>query len=199
MPQPLQYGVPLPPRAEELVPLVVSQKGESPLTVIVLNDTYYGTMIHWGGMTLPHFSEGQCPFCERLSSDPHWQGYLGVWSERHKDVKTLAISAGGCRQLLLLLARFQTLRGCKIELTRSDKTRTNSHLLVTLVERVETGKLKAAFDVRPSVGKLLGVNEAYFNSDGYRRNPNAAGRKVKLPPLPVGFGKVDDLITITSE
>lgn len=179
-------GERLPQRSADPLPILITQKGSNPLVVLSLGETFYGDLCHYEGMTLPHVKDGPCWVCDRTKHKPKWQGYLAVYETEHKVNRVLAFPDGAGRQLMAFLVQFGSLRGCKFELRRKDPEQRNSKLLVSLIERVPTDRLRPEFDPMPSVRKLLGVNEAYYLSESYRHREEPARVVKSTVPMPTG-------------
>lgn len=176
---PSNPGAPLPHPSNKRWWNVVAPQGMVPLYALILSDSFHGVWTHWlinpatkRGMTLPCDNTDQCELCKPPQRRPNrWTGFVAAYSRSHNADKVVALSEGAARQLLPVLERRGTLRGCVVELRRW-KPHENAPVHVKVLEERDPKKCQPAFDVYDSLSRLWGVNMDFYKRTAHPHQPH---------------------------
>lgn len=163
------HGAPLPAVSNERWYPVISPKGDVPLIVTLLADSFTGVWIHWDKRALPCYESSDCPHCKRRMPN-RWVGYVACycqhpWGEylRQPGRAVLALSEGAARQLLPTLNETGSLRGVGIQIRKKHPNKENSPYAVQVRGRADVEGLHTEHDIWPSLNRMFGLNEDFWH------------------------------------
>lgn len=183
-------GAPLPPVPQERWYPVIAPKGDVPLIVTLLADTFTGVWVHWDGRVLPCYESSECPLCKRRLPN-RWVGYIACYSQipwgdylKQPGRAVLALSEGAARQLLPTLTDTGSLRGVGIEIRKKFPHKENSPYVVKVRGRADVDGIATEHDVWPSLNRMFGLNEDFWHRHARGKDkphPQGVSLGVQLP------------------
>src|SRR5262245_27910895 len=141
-------GLPILNDRAGIVPDLVRQKGDSPLSFVALNPCFRLFACHWHDGTVPHLRRG-CPRCAERSPIK-LEGFLPAWSLHHGRLVVVGLSKSACSDLAVICEEHKGLRGQQLRMMRSRNSSNGRVRVVWEATRHPQG-LPAAIDVVPTL------------------------------------------------
>lgn len=156
-------GVPIPSESNARWYKVVSPKKEAPIKATLLADRFTGQWVHWEGRAYPCSNSRDCWRC-RSGQPNRWCAYIAAYDLVARERIVLALTEGAARALLPIKAKYGTLRGVAVTLTRVYADKNNSKVAVKLVNRENPDEIMPAHPIQDSLNRLFGLNENWYRT-----------------------------------